>query len=108
MVRKITIFAPSLAHHATNVTHFIDMANKKTNYSFKPGWEKIPLGKAREVKDKIIAIIGCQYGTEFYRKMKSWVDIPERTYREINEVFSEYGLTPYDVWNIEDVKTTSK
>lgn len=102
MVKNITIFAPQLAKRATNVTIFNDMANKKMNYSFLPGYEKIPHGKAKEVKDKIISIIGSQYGTEFYRKMKSWVDIPERMYQAINDVFAEYELTPFDVWDIKE------
>lgn len=81
------------------------MAKKNVIYSFKKAYEKIPVGLAKEFRQKVVNIIGSNSIQSFYRIVDGWKNIPLPAYQEITELFAEYGIGIDEIWEIteEDV-----
>jgi len=68
---------------------------KMTKYSFKRGYNKIPQGKVKEVREKIITALGISKPS-FYSRLRGEV-IPKITeYNAIEAIFQDYGIE--DIW----------
>lgn len=79
------------------------MAKKNKTYSFKKGFDKIPVGQTRVFILKFIEAIGAQTVQTFYRKKIGWQNIPLPDYEAINELFAEYGIADVDdIWEVTE------
>ena len=66
-----------------------------SKYSFKRGYNQVPQGKAKEVREKIVKALGLTKAS-FYPRLRGEI-IPKITeYKIIESIFSEYDIT--DIW----------
>lgn len=81
------------------------MAKKKYNYSFKNGWNLIPIGKAEDFKNKAMEILGLKNVQSLYKAAKENQSLSIVEYIELNKLFNENGITDMDaIWEITPVE----
>ncbi len=69
-----------------------------TNYtfSFKKGWNQLPVGKLAEVRDKIMGALNLKCTTSFYPRLNGDYEPKISEARAIEAIFAEYGIK--EVW----------
>lgn len=76
------------------------MAIKKMRYSFLKGMQKVTREEFKPLQDKLYNIMGCSSWQEYYRKRKSYSNIPAHIKESIDKAFEECGISPDDIWDI--------
>lgn len=76
----------------------------RMNYSFLKGCLKVPKERYKEVQLKLQAFLGCKTPQHYYKKRKSFPDIPAHIKSGIENIFSEYGIDPADIWTITPIE----
>lgn len=78
------------------------MAQKK-NYSFLKGCGKVAAKDTLDLRKELVKVLGCKSVNHFYKKRKSYPNMPAHVKEEIETVFEKYGITnPDDIWDITE------
>ncbi|MEG1006566.1 MAG: hypothetical protein RSO15_09845 [Bacteroides sp.] len=77
---------------------------KRKNYSFLKGCGKVCKEHYSQLNSDLKEYLGCKSDQYYYLKRKRYIDMPEHIKKDIEEIFSKYGVEPDDVWIITDVE----
>lgn len=66
------------------------------NYSFKKGYNQVPVGKVKEVKAELMQELGIKSDPSWLTRLRGNYDPKVSDIRAIERVFSKHGIT--DVW----------
>lgn len=77
------------------------MAITKVCYSFVKGTQKVTREDYPILQDRLYKLMGCSSLQEYYRKRKSYTNIPAHIKEGIESVFADFGITNTDeIWDI--------
>lgn len=79
------------------------MAIPNFRYSFAPGFLKLKIEDAPKVKKEISALLGCTSDVMFCRRKNNYRNMPTVVYSQITQIFSKYGVSESDIWQITKV-----
>ncbi len=77
------------------------MAIRKVYYSFIKGMQKVSKEDYPLLQNEIYNFLGCSSLQEYYKKRKSYMNIPAHVKEGIESIFSKYNINnPEDIWDI--------
>lgn len=76
------------------------MAIKNLSYSFLKGLQKVTKEDYPIIQNQLYNFLGCSSQPEYYRKRKSYVNIPAHIKEGVEAIFLKYGINPEEVWEI--------
>lgn len=83
------------------------MGQKKFNYSFLPGTQKVAKEDYNKLKSDLMNVLGCNSTQYYYRKRKCIPNIPVNLKEDIEKVFYKYGITDSsEIWEISEAEKT--
>lgn len=68
-----------------------------TNYSFKKGWEQLPIGKMKEARSRIMEALAINTRMAFLTRLNGKVEPKVTEYQKLIEIFKSYGIT--EIWD---------
>lgn len=71
----------------------------ENNFSFQRGWAKVPQGKVREVRTKLMAALNITTRVGFLDRLNGKVEPKVTEHAAIEQIFKEYGIK--DIWGME-------
>lgn len=74
------------------------------NYSFLKGCGKVSKEDYAKLNNEIKEYLRCKHDQHYYLKRKRYIDMPEHVKKDIEEIFSRYGVEAEDIWVITDVE----
>ncbi len=66
------------------------------SFSFKKGWNQLPVSKVAEVREKIMKVLNLKCQTSFYPRLNGDYEPKISEARAIEAIFAEYGIR--EVW----------
>lgn len=63
---------------------------------FKKGWNLIPLGKKKEITEKILAILNVTTRSSLSNYRSGKLDVTVGEAEQIEQMFNSYGI--YEIW----------
>lgn len=82
------------------------MGQKKLNYSFLPGTQKVAKEDYNKLKCDLMTILGCKSTQYYYRKRKCISNIAAHLKEAIERVFAKYGIDSSEIWEIKEADET--
>jgi len=76
------------------------MTESYKEFSFERGWSKLPKSKTALVRNRIMEVFGFKVKSSFYSRLHGEVEPKISEVKEIERIFSEYGIT--DIWGGSD------
>lgn len=84
-----------LRHNKTENSKNMSKTETLTTYSFKKGWNQVPQGKVKEVKDAIMTALDIN-AANFYKRLKGDVEPKVSEAAAIEGIFQSYDIT--EIW----------
>ena len=78
------------------------MAILKLDYSCKEAFALLTVRDAREARQRLMEIFGCNTKQQFYQRRKRYTNIPAHIKEEVERMFQEYGLRKEQIWKITE------
>lgn len=78
------------------------MAILKLDYSCKDAFALLTVRDAKEAREKLMEIYGCNTKQQFYQRRKRYTNIPAHVKEQVEQMFQEYGIQKSDVWKITE------
>ena len=66
------------------------------SFSFKRGWDQVPVSLAKEVRAQLMEVCGVRYPSSFYYRLKGKCEPTFSEGLEVERIFKKYGIT--DIW----------
>jgi len=66
------------------------------------GLQKVTKKEYPIIQNRLYNFLGCSSQPDYYRKRKSYVNIPAHVKEGIECIFLEYGINPDEVWEITE------
>lgn len=82
------------------------MRQKKLNYSFLPGTQKVSKEDYNKLKADLMIVLECKSTQYYYRKRKRIPNIAAHLKEAVENVFSKYGIDKSEIWDITEVDKT--
>lgn len=82
------------------------MGQKKLNYSFLPGTQKVAKEDYNKLKVDLMIILGCKSTQYYYRKRKRIPNIAAHLKDAIEKTFAKYGIDSSEIWKITEADET--
>ena len=79
------------------------MKQKKLNYSFLPGTQKVVKENYNKLKADLMNVLGCRTSQYYYRKRKCIPNIAAHQKEAVEKIFAKYGITEStEIWEITE------
>lgn len=79
------------------------MNQRKLNYSFLPGTQKVSKENYNNLKSDLMKVLGCQSSQYYYRKRKCIPNIAAHQKEAVENIFAKYGITDTsEIWEITE------
>lgn len=76
---------------------------QKLNYSFAKGCGKVSKENYSALNAELKEFLNCSTAQYYYLRRKKYVDMPAHVKTGIESIFSKYGISPEDIWEITPV-----